>query len=57
MTSHLGTMVLFAAAVAVVFSLLLREETTEQVIVGAKIFGALVVGAVLAGWIMYAIAP
>lgn len=57
MTSHLGTMVLFAAAVALVFALLLREETGEQIRMGVRIFGALVAGAMVVGWLMYFVAP
>ncbi|MFO7302731.1 MAG: hypothetical protein DIU54_009990 [Acidobacteriota bacterium] len=57
MTSHLGTMILFAAAVAVVFALLLREESSEQLAIGARIFGALVLGALLVGWLMFFVAP
>ena len=57
MASHLGTMVLFAAIVSVVFALLLREETVDQVRVGGRIFGGLTLGAILVGWLMYVIAP
>ncbi len=57
MASHLGTMVLFAAIVSVVFALLLREETVDQVRMGARIFGGLTLGAILVGWLMYLIAP
>jgi len=53
MTSHLGVMILFAACMAAVFGVLLRDETTEQVRMAARIFTALVVGAYLLGWVMY----
>jgi len=54
MTSHVGFMVLFAACVAAVFATLLRDELREQLRFGGRVFGALVVGAYLLGWIMYA---
>lgn len=57
MASHLGTMVVFAAIVAVVFALLLREDAREQVRIGGRIFGGLTIGAMLVGWLMYLIAP
>ncbi len=57
MTSHLGVMVLFAAAVAVVFAVLMREDGTEQIRLGGRIFGGLVGGALVVGWVMYLLAP
>ena len=57
MTSHLGILVLFAAAVAVVFAVLMREEAGDQVRLGGRIFGGLVGGALVAGWLMYVLAP
>lgn len=53
MTSHLGIMLLFAACVSVVFGALLREHTRDQLRLAIKIFGALVVGAYVTGWLMY----
>ena len=53
MTSHLGYMVLFATCVAAVFATLLRDEPREQLRFAARVFSALVVGALLLGWIMY----
>lgn len=50
--THFGVMVLFAACVAIVFATLHCEEPRQQVKLGARIFGALVVGAVALGWIM-----
>jgi len=55
MTSHVAAMALFAACVSVVFATLLRDEPREQVAMGARMFGALVGGACVAGWIMFAI--
>ncbi len=57
MTSHLGVMVLFAAAVAVVFAVLMREDGIEQIRLGGRIFGGLVGGALVVGWVMYLLAP
>lgn len=57
MASHLGTMVLFAAIVAVIFALLLREDAPGQLRIGGRIFGGLTLGAIVVGWLMYLIAP
>jgi len=57
MASHLGTMVLFAAIVALVFALLLREDWPEQLRIGGRIFGGLTIGATIVGWLMYLITP
>jgi hypothetical protein len=53
MTSHLGVLILFAACVSIVFGALLRQESREQVRLAARIFGGLVGGAYVLGWIMY----
>ena len=53
MTSHLGVMLVFAACVAAVFGTLLRDESRDQIRLGARIFGGLVMGAVVVGWIMH----
>ena len=53
MTSHLGLMVLFALFVSVVFGTLMRDEPREQLALGLRLFGALVGGGVLAGWLLY----
>lgn len=52
MTTHLGLMIVFAACVSTVFATVMRESTRDQLRMGARIFGALVVGAYLLGWIM-----
>jgi hypothetical protein len=52
MTSHLGVMVLFAACVSAVFAVIAHEAPREQLRTGARIFGALVVGAYVLGWLM-----
>lgn len=55
MTSHLGVMMLFAACVAVVFGTLSRGSTRQRTRLAAKIFGGLVVGAWLLGWVLFAL--
>lgn len=57
MISHLGVLIVFAATVAVVFAVLMREDVREQINLGARIFGALVIGALAVGWVMYLLAP
>jgi undecaprenyl pyrophosphate phosphatase UppP len=53
MKSHLGMMIVFAACVSVVFGTLSRDEPRDQLRMGARIFGALVAGALILGWAMY----
>ena len=53
MTTHVGIMVLFALFVSVVFGALMRDEPREQVALGLRLFGALVFGGILAGWLLY----
>lgn len=53
MTTHLGVMILYAAALAVVFGTLLRDDTRGQVRLGLQIFLGLVLGAFVVGWVMY----
>ena len=52
MTSHVGLMMVFAAGVATVFATLLRDHAIEQVRLGSRLFGGLVGGAYLFGWVM-----
>jgi hypothetical protein len=51
--THFGLLVLFAFFVSLVFAVLLRDEVQEQIRFGAMLFGAFVVGATVAGWLMY----
>ena len=53
MTSHLGIMVFFAACVSAVFATLMRDTFAAQWRTGSRIFGALVGGAFVVGWLMY----
>jgi hypothetical protein len=50
--THFAVMVIFAACVSTVFGTLLRVEPRAQLQLGLRIFGALVVGAVVLGWLM-----
>lgn len=55
MTTHLGLMIVFALFVSVVFATLMRDDPPEQAQLGAKMFGALVGGGILVGWLLYAL--
>jgi len=52
-TSHFLLLLLFSFLVALVFAVLMRTEPRDQVRFGAKVFGVLVVSAVVIGWLMY----
>ena len=52
MRSHFALLVLFSAFVSTIFAVLMRDDLQEQLRFGARLFGAFVVGAVLAGWLM-----
>jgi hypothetical protein len=52
MSSHLALMVVFCACVSVVFAALMRDGSTDQVIIAAKMFGGLVAAAFVLGWLM-----
>lgn len=53
MHSHFALLVLFAAFVSLVFAVLMRQEPREQVRLGATLFAAFVLGALVLGWIIY----
>ena len=55
MSSHFGAMVVFALLVSVVFAALMRDEPAEQLRLGLRLFGGLVGGGLLAGWLLYPI--
>ncbi len=46
-------MTLFAFCVSSVFGTLMRDDAREQLRLGGRIFGGLVLGAYLLGWLMY----
>jgi hypothetical protein len=52
-TSHLAAMIVFALFVSVVFATLMRDEPGEQLRLGLRLFGGLVGGGILAGWLLY----
>lgn len=52
MRTHLGLLVLFAAFVSLIVAVLQRDDRAAQLRYGATIFGAFVIGAVAAGWLM-----
>jgi preprotein translocase subunit SecG len=51
--NHLLLMVVYAAFVAVVGGVLLKDRRSEQLRTGGGIFGGLVGAAVIAGWLLY----
>lgn len=53
MSSHLGAMAAFALFVSVVFAALMRDAPAEQLRLGLQLFGGLVGGGLLAGWLLY----
>lgn len=53
MSTHLGAMVVFALFVSVVFATLMRDDPRDQVQLGLRLFGGLVGGGILAGWLLY----
>ncbi len=52
MESHFLLMLIFSLCVSAVFAGLMREETREQLVVGAKMFGAMMAAALILGWLM-----
>lgn len=51
--SHLFLTLVFSLCVSAVFAGLLRDVPREQVILGARMFGAMAAAAVALGWLMY----
>ena len=52
MTDHFVLMALFAFFVSLVFAVLMRDEVRAQVRLGAMMFGAFMVAALVLGWFM-----
>lgn len=52
MESHFLLMLIFSLCVSAVFAALMRDETREQLVVGAKMFGAMMAAALILGWLM-----
>jgi hypothetical protein len=46
-------MVAFALFVSIVFAVLMRDDPADQLRLGLRMFGGLVGGAILAGWLLY----
>lgn len=53
MSSHFGAMATFAVFVSVVFAALMRDDPAEQLRLGLRMFGGLVGGGFVAGWLLY----
>lgn len=52
MHSHFFLLALFAFFVSLVFALIARDETAEQLRFGGMLFAGFVVSAVVLGWLM-----
>jgi heme A synthase len=52
-TSHILLLVVFALLVSTVFATLLRDDPRSQLRTGAILFAVFVVGAFIAGWLMF----
>lgn len=53
MRSHLLLMALFAFFVSLIFALLAKDDTKEQLRFGALLFGGFLAAAIVLGWLMY----
>jgi hypothetical protein len=53
MHSHLALMALFAFFVSLVFSVIAKDEPTEQLRLGGLMFGGFLVSAIVLGWLMF----
>jgi hypothetical protein len=53
MRSHLLLLILFAFFVSLVFAVIAKDETREQVRLGAVMFGGFLVSALVLGWLMF----
>ena len=51
--SHLLLLVVFSSFVSVVFATLMRDKVNERVKLGIKMFGGLVLAAIILGWLMF----
>jgi hypothetical protein len=52
MTSHFGLLLLFAFFVSVVFATITKDSPKEQLMLGARMFGAFVAAAIALGWLL-----
>ena len=53
MTTHLGLMMLFSLFVSIAFATLMRDEVSEQLRLGARLFAGFVGAGILIGWLLY----
>ena len=53
MRSHLVLLTLFAFFVSLVFAVIAKDETREQVRLGAAMFGGFLASAIVLGWLIY----
>ena len=51
--SHLLLMTLFSVLLSVVSATLLKDAPRDQVRTGAMVFGGLMAGAIVLGWLLY----
>ena len=51
--SHLFLLVLFALFVSLVFAVIAKDDTSEQVRLGGLMFAGFIASALLLGWLMY----
>jgi hypothetical protein len=51
MRSHFVLMLIFSLCVSTVFAGLLREDTRDQLVIGAKMFGGMIAAALVLGWL------
>jgi hypothetical protein len=53
MRSHVLLMVIFAFLVSLVFALLAKDESKDQLRFGVLLFAGFIVAAIVMGWLMY----
>jgi hypothetical protein len=53
MQSHLFLLVLFAFFVSLVFAVIARDDTREQIKLGGLMFAGFIASAIVLGWLMY----
>ena len=51
--SHFLLLLIFSACVSIVFAALMREDTTSQLKLAARMFAGLLGAAVIIGWLMF----
>ena len=55
MTSHFALLVVFALFTSVVFAVLMRDDTREQLRFGARLLGGFIGAAIILSWLLYAL--